>query len=159
MRCPKCSSERSAVVDSRSGGSVIRRRRECQSCNFRFSTYERIEYVLPLVLKKDGGKEPFDSHKLRVGLLKACEKRPVSIEKIDETTDIIERKIQELCLKEIQSQEIGKFLIDALKDLDHIAYIRFASVYKEFSNVEQFVEELKNLNDNIKSNDKVKKVI
>ncbi|MCL4134934.1 UNVERIFIED_CONTAM: hypothetical protein GTU68_029230 [Idotea baltica] len=145
MRCPKCASDKSAVIDSRNTGSAIRRRRECQSCEFRYSTYERIEYILPVVLKKDGGKQPFSTHKLKSGLVKACEKRPVDSDKIDETVDNIERQIYELCLKEIPSERIGEFLMQSLKDLDHIAYIRFASVYKEFSDAKQFVEELEKL--------------
>lgn len=143
MQCPKCRSDGSAVLDSRNTGNTIRRRRECSGCGFRYSTHERIEYVLPLVLKKDGGKENFDSHKLRSGLIKACEKRPVTGDKIEETVELIERRIQELYVKEIQSQQIGEILMQFLKELDEVAYIRFASVYQEFNDKEQFVQLLK----------------
>jgi len=147
MKCPKCTSDRSSVIDSRGDVNAIRRRRECQACAFRFTTYERIEYALPLVVKKDGRREQFDAVKVRAGLLRACEKRPISIETIDSTVEKVERKIQELCLKEIPSERIGDFLIDELKNLDKIAYVRFASVYREFSDVSQFVDELQSLRD------------
>ena len=145
MRCPKCESERSSVVDSRGDGNSIRRRRACQECEFRFTTYERVEMSLPMVVKKDGRREAFDRDKLRGGLLRACEKRPISVEVIDATVENIERKLQELCLKEIESRRIGDFLMEELKELDTIAYVRFASVYREFSDVNQFVDTLESL--------------
>ena len=145
MRCPKCSSDHSAVIDSRGDGDVIRRRRECQGCGVRFTNFERIELSLPMVIKKDDRREPFDRTKLRAGLVRACEKRPVSMDAIDATVDAIERRVGELCLKEIPSRQIGDFLMEALKQLDKIAYVRFASVYREFSDLHQFVDTLESL--------------
>ena len=145
MRCPKCSSDHSSVIDSRGDEDAIRRRRECQDCGVRFTTYERIELSLPMVIKKDDRREPFDRNKLRAGLVRACEKRPVSMTAIDATVDAIERRVSELCLKEIPSRQIGDFLMEALKALDQIAYVRFASVYREFSDVSQFVDTLQSL--------------
>ena len=147
MRCTKCTSDNLSVIDSRSDGETIRRRRECQDCGVRFTTYERIELALPMVIKKDGRREPFGREKIRTGLIRACMKRPVSLETIEETVETIERRIAELCEKEISSVEIGEFVLAALKDLDKVAYIRFASVYREFSDVNQFVEALKALNE------------
>ncbi len=146
MRCPKCDCERSSVIDSRNEGDLIRRRRECQSCAYRFSTFERIEYSMPLVVKKDSRRENFERDKLRLGLRKACEKRPVSVEAIDKSIESIERRIQALCEKEIPSRLIGDFLMEELRLLDKIAYVRFASVYREFSDVNQFVDTLESLN-------------
>ncbi|NMC63535.1 MAG: transcriptional repressor NrdR [SAR324 cluster bacterium] len=145
MRCTKCNSDELSVIDSRSDGQTIRRRRECQKCGIRFTTYERIELALPLVIKKDGRREPFDREKIKTGILRACMKRPLSIETIDETVEGIEKLIAELCEKEISSLRIGDFVMEALKDLDKVAYIRFASVYREFSDVHHFVEALKAL--------------
>ncbi|WKZ57332.1 MAG: transcriptional regulator NrdR [Bdellovibrionota bacterium] len=146
MECPKCGSDKLSVVDSRSDGSAIRRRRECQSCTTRFTTFERIELSLPMVVKKDGRREPFAREKVMSGMLKACEKRPVSMEVIESTVDDIERRVSEMCEKEISSRLIGDLLMEALKGVDTIAYVRFASVYREFSDVKQFVDTLKNLN-------------
>ena len=145
MKCPKCGCERSSVVDSRGEAQSIRRRRECQDCQFRFTTFERIEYALPLIVKKDDRREAFDRAKLRAGILRACEKRPVGIEQIDNTVVRIEKRIQELCVKELPSRKVGDFLMDELRELDHIAYVRFASVYREFSDVSQFVDTLQSL--------------
>lgn len=145
MRCPKCTSDRSSVVDSRSDGDAIRRRRECQACGLRYTTWERIELALPMVIKKDGRREPFDRLKVRGGLVRACEKRPVSIEVIDQTVEAIERRIHELYVKEIESRQVGDYVMDALRGLDQIAYVRFASVYREFSDVSQFVDTLQSL--------------
>lgn len=149
MRCPKCDCDRSSVIDSRSDGSQIRRRRECQECNYRFSTFERIEYSLPMVIKKDDRREHFDRSKVRAGLVRACEKRPVSVESIDACVDAIERRLQALCEKEVPSRAIGDFVMEELKKLDQIAYVRFASVYREFSDVSQFVDTLQSL-DNVR---------
>ena len=151
MRCPKCNSEESAVVDSRTDGVVTRRRRECQSCHFRYSTLERIEYSLPLIIKKDGRRETFEREKLRGGLIKACEKRPVSIEVIEEKVEEIERNLQNMFLKEIPSRLLGDMVMDSLKTIDKIAYVRFASVYREFSDVSQFMDTLKSLDERRKS--------
>ena len=145
MLCPKCGSEELSVVDSRSDGEAIRRRRECQNCRYRFSTYERIEYSLPPVVKKDGRREPFDSAKIKSGLVKACEKRAVSVETIDRTVEEIERRVREQHLKEIPSRQIGDYVMEALRNLDQIAYVRFASVYREFSDISQFIETLQGL--------------
>jgi transcriptional repressor NrdR len=145
MKCSKCECERSSVIDSRNDGNQIRRRRECQACGYRFSTYERIEYQMPMIIKKDGRRENFDSNKLRAGLVKACEKRPVSVEVIDKSVDAIERRVQALCEKELQSRRLGDFLMEELKNLDKIAYVRFASVYREFSDISQFMDTLESL--------------
>jgi transcriptional repressor NrdR len=145
MKCPRCVSEQLSVIDSRSDEGAIRRRRECDQCGFRFTTFERVELSLPMVVKKDGRSEPFDRLKVRAGLIRACEKTPVKIEDIDRTVDGIERKIQELCAKEIPSRQVGEFVMEALKGLDQVAYVRFASVYREFRDVSQFVDTLASL--------------
>ncbi|MCB0317697.1 MAG: transcriptional repressor NrdR [Bdellovibrionales bacterium] len=147
MHCPKCTSEKLSVVDSRSDGDAIRRRRECQDCDFRFTTFERVELTLPLVVKKDGRRELFNRDKVRSGIMRACEKRPVSMEEIDRLVDNIEQKINNMCEKEVSGQTIGKIVMEELQSLDQIAYVRFASVYREFSDISQFVETLKNLVD------------
>jgi transcriptional repressor NrdR len=149
MYCPKCNSDKTSVTDSRSDGGAIRRRRECQECGYRFTTYERIEFSLPLVTKKDGRREPFDREKIRAGIRRACEKRPVSVEAVDAAVEAIEKRVHELCVKELESRIVGEFVMDALRDLDKIAYIRFASVYREFSDVRQFEHELKSLTSHI----------
>ncbi len=145
MFCPKCNSEKSSVTDSRSDGGAIRRRRECSDCGFRFTTYERVELALPVVIKKDGSRENFDREKIRGGLRRACEKRPVSIEAIDAAVEAIEKRVQELCQKEVDSRLLGELVMDELRKMDKIAYVRFASVYREFSDVSQFVDTLKSL--------------
>lgn len=145
MDCPKCGSENLSVVDSRGDSNAIRRRRECQDCSTRFTTYERIELSLPMVVKKDDRREPFSRDKVTSGLMKACEKRPVSMEVIEQTVDSIERTVSELCEKEISSRQVGDLLMEALKGIDTIAYVRFASVYREFSDVNQFMDTLKTL--------------
>lgn len=156
MHCPKCNSDEISVIDSRSDGESIRRRRECQGCQFRFTTFERIELVLPMVVKKDGSRQTFDRQKIRAGLVRACEKRPVSIEIIDRAVDEIETRIQEMCLKEIQSREIGELVMQKLQVMDKIAYVRFASVYREFSDVSQFVDTLQSLDDRSKQKARAK---
>lgn len=153
MKCPKCESDKHSVVDSRSDGSSIRRRRECQSCQTRFSTFERIEYALPLVIKKSGQREEFSSEKVKAGIVRACEKRPVTLKDIDAMIQQIESKLQAMCLKEISTQRIGELMLESLKSLDKIAYIRFASVYREFSNVEEFELLLRSLNDESEAKD------
>lgn len=145
MRCPRCTSDKSAVVDSRGDENSIRRRRECQSCGFRFTTFERVELSLPMVIKKDGRREPFVREKVKAGIIRACEKRPVSMGDIEKTVDNIELKVSELCAKEVPSIQIGDFIMEALKGLDKIAYVRFASVYREFSDLNQFVDTLQSL--------------
>jgi transcriptional repressor NrdR len=152
MKCPFCKELDNKVIDSRLSrdGEVIRRRRHCLICNRRFTTYERVEDVLPLVIKKDGTREAFDRNKIKVGLKKACEKRPISIEVIEEVTDSIERHFQELGAKEIRSSEIGEMVMDALYHLDEVAYVRFASVYRQFKDITQFLEEVRELLDHSK---------
>lgn len=147
MKCPKCASDEISVIDSRSDGESIRRRRECQACTFRFTTFERIELTLPMVIKKDGRRQVFDRSKIRAGVVRACEKRPVSVETVDRTVEQIELKIQELCEKEIPSHDIGAVVMDMLKAIDKIAYVRFASVYREFSDISQFVDTLQSLDE------------
>jgi transcriptional repressor NrdR len=129
------------VIDSRLGkdGLSIRRRRECLECARRFTTYERVEEIQPLVVKRDGRREPFDREKIRDGMLKATQKRPVSVERIDEFLENLERHFQEANRKEISSDDIGEAVINALKELDEVAYVRFASVYRKFKEVEDFL--------------------
>ena len=147
MRCPFCDTLDNGVVDSRLSkeGEVIRRRRECAKCKRRFTTYERVEEVLPLVVKKDGRREKFDRQKVLNGLLKACEKRPVAMGKLAEVVDAVEARLADNPDREITTTEIGEMLMEHLKNLDKIAYVRFASVYRDFQDVEAFLNELKNL--------------
>ena len=147
MRCPYCSAMSEKVVDSREGkdGEVIRRRRECLQCRRRFTTYERIEEIHFMVVKKDGRREPFDRHKLLSGLLKAIQKRPVSVAQCEGIVDEIEGRLSEKPDREIASTEVGELIMRRLHDLDEVAYVRFASVYRQFRDVHQFVEEVKSL--------------
>lgn len=147
MKCPRCGHGDNKVVDSRVSkeGEVIRRRRECLSCRRRFTTYERIEEELPLVVKRDGRREPFERQKILSGILKACEKRPVSYGSIQELVDTLEGEFQASGEKEISSIQIGERVMAALLDLDDVAYVRFASVYRQFKDISQFVEEIKTL--------------
>ena len=135
------------VVDSRMGkeGDSIRRRRECLMCGGRFTTYERVEDVLPSVIKKDGRREPFDRIKILNGLRKACEKRPISLEVLEKTVDEIEKSLQEKGFKEIPSTAIGEEVMDRLHGLDEVAYVRFASVYRSFRDINEFMSELKDI--------------
>ena len=147
MKCPRCGHVDNKVVDSRAGkdGDVIRRRRECLSCARRFTTYERIEEIHFMVVKKDGRREPFDRHKLLGGLTKAVQKRPVSVVQLEEIVDDIEARLSEKPDREIASTEVGELVMRRLHDLDEVAYVRFASVYRQFKDVHQFVEEVKSL--------------
>ncbi|MGH7275112.1 MAG: transcriptional regulator NrdR [Nitrospiria bacterium] len=147
MRCPFCDHLENKVVDSRLSreGEAIRRRRECLGCQRRFTTYERIEDMLPSVIKKDGRREPFDRQKILQGLKKACEKRPISVEVLEAVADRIEKKIQEMGKSEIPSQIIGEEVMKELHELDQVAYVRFASVYREFKDLGEFMNELKEL--------------
>ena len=147
MRCPYCTSLDNKVVDSRMGkeGESIRRRRECLKCEGRFTTYERVEEVLPLVIKKDGRREPFDRLKILHGLKKACEKRPISTEMLEKTVEEIEKALQEKGLKEIPSTVIGEEVMENLHRLDEVAYVRFASVYRSFKDINEFMSELKDI--------------
>jgi transcriptional repressor NrdR len=144
MRCPFCDFTESKVIDSRESknGLSIRRRRECLSCARRFTTYEKIEEIPYMVVKKDGQRQRFDSQKLLQGLLKACEKRPVPISKLEEIVEDVEAKLQDRPDKEIEAAEIGQLVMKRLKDLDKVAYVRFASVYREFKDVLEFKKEL-----------------
>lgn len=147
MRCPYCTSIENKVVDSRTGkeGEVIRRRRECLQCEGRFTTYERVEEVLPSVIKKDGRREPFDRMKILNGLKKACEKRPISTEALEKAVSDIEKALQEKGLKEVPSTDIGEEVMEHLHDLDEVAYVRFASVYRSFKDINEFMSELKDI--------------
>jgi transcriptional repressor NrdR len=147
MRCPHCSSMDNKVVDSRMGkeGDSIRRRRECLKCEGRFTTYERVEDVLPSVIKKDGRREPFDRMKILNGLKKACEKRPISLEVLERTVDEIEKALQEKGFKEIPGTAIGEEVMEQLHKLDEVAYVRFASVYRSFRDINEFMSELKDI--------------
>ncbi len=147
MQCPFCNHLENKVVDSRLSkeGEAIRRRRECLSCQRRFTTYERIEDMLPSVIKKDGRREPFDRQKILQGLKKACEKRPISVDALEAVVERIEKKIQELGKSEIPTQVIGEEVMKELHQLDQVAYVRFASVYREFKDLSEFMNELKEL--------------
>lgn len=147
MRCPFCSQIEDKVVDTRpsDGDQVVRRRRECTSCNRRFTTYERIDEILPLVVKKDGRREPFDRSKILSGLKKSCAKRPVPVESLDAVVDKIERALVEVSEKEIPSSRIGDAVMAELRDIDDVAYVRFASVYWPFRDLGELMTEIKNL--------------
>lgn len=144
MNCPFCSHADTRVVDSRLGreGNNIRRRRECEQCSKRFTTYERVEEMLPLVVKKDGRREVFDRQKIVAGMQRACEKRPVSIAAIEQFVDRLEQSLQESGDKEIPSSRIGESVMAALHEIDQVAYVRFASVYREFRDINEFMAEL-----------------
>ncbi|MBR0464802.1 MAG: transcriptional repressor NrdR [Clostridia bacterium] len=146
MKCIYCGCEESRVVDSRSAddGNSIRRRRECEKCGRRFTTYEKADVIPLMVIKKDERREPFDSEKLRQGILKACQKRPVSITDIDALTHRIEMQAYSTD-QEITSAQIGEMVMDGLKQLDDVSYVRFASVYRQFKDVESFIDELNKL--------------
>lgn len=157
MRCPFCSTDDTRVLDSRDSneGAVIRRRRECEACKRRFTTYERVDELNPLVIKKDGRREPFDRDKLLMGLKKASEKRPVSVEQLEEIITGIERKLQETGEKEIPSTMIGEEVMRRLPALDEVAYVRFASVYRSFRDIAEFMDELKEI---LEGQERLKKV-
>jgi transcriptional repressor NrdR len=147
VKCPFCGHPEDKVVDSREGkeGRVVRRRRECLSCSRRFTTYERVDEVPFMVVKKDGRREAFDRNKLLTGLVKACEKRPVPINALEEVVDEIENLLQESPEKELPATQIGEKLMERLKVLDQVAYVRFASVYRQFGDLNAFMEELNRL--------------
>ncbi|MDK2563075.1 transcriptional regulator NrdR [Romboutsia sedimentorum] len=146
MQCPYCNYKESKVIDSRHTDSKsIRRRRECELCKKRFTTYEKIETTPVMVIKKDDSREYFDGEKIKSGILKSCEKRPVSLEQIDEIVAYIENKINQFYIAEIETQKIGEMVMDKLKDVDEVAYVRFASVYRQFKDINTFVIELKNI--------------
>jgi len=147
MKCPFCGHEDSKVIDSRESkkGISIRRRRECISCARRFTTYEKIEEIPYMIVKKDGSRQLFDRQKLLRGLLKACEKRPIPVSRFEEIVEEVESRLQERPEKEMKSAEIGQMVMDRLRDLDKVAYVRFASVYREFRDVMEFKQELESL--------------
>lgn len=147
MKCPFCAHTDDKVIDSREArtGDLIRRRRECLRCSRRFTTYERIDEIPYMVIKKDGRRERFDRQKILQGLLKSCEKRPVATPKLEAIVDEVERVVQEASEREINTTEIGELLMHRLKKLDKVAYVRFASVYMDFKDVKEFMSELKGL--------------
>jgi transcriptional repressor NrdR len=147
VKCPFCDELEDKVVDSRMAkeGEMIRRRRECLGCKRRYTTYERVDEILPMVVKKDGRRESFDRTKILAGLKKACEKRPISTATIEAVTDRIEKRIQEMGETEIESRIVGEELMKELHQLDQVAYVRFASVYREFKDIDQFMDELRTL--------------
>jgi transcriptional repressor NrdR len=147
MRCPYCGYQESRVLDSRSTeeGSSIRRRRECIQCEKRFTTYERIEETPLIVIKKNGSKEVFNPQKILTGLLKACEKRPVSMERLENLVSDIEKKLRNSLVQEIDSQQIGEMVMEELREIDEVAFVRFASVYRQFKDINKFMEELEKL--------------
>lgn len=147
MNCPFCNHYESKVVDSRptDEGQSIRRRRECFECNRRFTTYEKIEEIPLIVIKKNGNREPFNSNKILNGLIKSCEKRPVALKDIENVVSEIEKKLYNSMEKEIKTEFIGELVMEHLKKLDEVAYVRFASVYREFKDINTFMGELKKL--------------
>ena len=149
MKCPACAYKETKVVDSRlSGdGSSIRRRRECLKCGKRFTTYEYVEQISLMVVKRNSSRQPFDRKRVLSGIIKACEKRPISIEKMEEVTSSIEQEILKKFKKEISSKDIGEMVMEELAELDDVAYVRFASVYRQFRDVNQFMRELRHMLD------------
>ncbi len=147
MKCPACGAIDDRVIDSRlaKDNTVIRRRRQCLNCRKRFTTYESIEEILPFVIKKDGRREAFDRRKIVEGVRRACEKRPVSIDRIESVADALEQELIERPEKEISVTYIGERVMEQLKNIDDIAYVRFASVYRSFRDIEEFVREIKEL--------------
>lgn len=155
MKCPFCAHIEDKVIDSRlsQDGSATRRRRECLKCERRFTTYERVEEILPLVVKKDGRRQPFDRTKILSGIKRACEKRPIGMEEIEQTVHKLEMRFLDSGDKEIESRAIGEAVMEELKRLDEVAYVRFASVYRDFRDINEFMRELKDLLD-VKKKDK-----
>jgi len=147
VKCPFCGRLGDKVVDSRESreGEVIRRRRECQDCGRRFTSYERIDEIPYMVVKKDGSRERFDRQKVTLGMLKACEKRPVSVATVEAIADRVETMLQERPEKEVPTDEVGAFVMEELKHLDKVAYVRFASVYRHFRDIGEFMTELRDL--------------
>lgn len=148
MHCPFCQTEDTKVIDSRlvAEGTQIKRRRECTSCNERFTTFETAELLMPKIIKSNGHRRPFDEEKLRSGIQKALEKRPISIDAIDGTINNIKQKLLACGEREVSSQQLGEWVIDCLKKLDHVAYVRFASVYRRFQDVSDFSHTIDQLN-------------
>ena len=150
MRCPNCHYKNTRVMDSRpiEEGQAIRRRRECESCDFRFTTFERIEEIPLIVVKKEGIREEFSREKLIRGLIKACEKRPVALEQLEQLAMEVEKELRSRGMAEVQSQEVGALIMDRLSVIDEVAYVRFASVYRQFKDISVFLDELKDLINN-----------
>lgn len=144
MKCPYCSYLNSKVLDSRSGNNSIRRRRECLACGRRWTTYETIETTPILVIKNDGSRQPFDASKIKKGIIKSCEKRPVSLNQIENIVTTIEKEIQNSLAGEVKSSVIGELVMEQLKDIDEISYIRFASVYRQFKDASTFINFINN---------------
>jgi transcriptional repressor NrdR len=144
MRCPFCATDEDKVIDSRQSkdGREIRRRRECLSCARRFTTYERVEEALPMVIKADGRREPFDRNKIASGLKRAAAKRPVSVEALEEVAEAVERDIAELGQSEVAAAQIGERVLPRLRQLDEVSYVRFASIYRDFRDIDEFAKEL-----------------
>lgn len=147
MKCPSCGNLEDKVIDSRAtkDGDAIRRRRECLKCGKRFTSYEHVEEVIPMIIKKDARREPFDRTKILAGLRKACEKRPISIDALEGIADSIEKKLPGMGVKEVHSTWVGEEIMSSLKDLDKVAYVRFASVYRQFKDISELLDEVKNL--------------
>ena len=147
MKCPYCQRKNNKVVDSRlsQNGKAVRRRRECLKCKRRFTTYEYIEKTPLMVIKKDGRRQPFDRNKLLSGIVKACEKQPISMAKLEKLVDFVEHALQRDFQREVKSKAIGELVMKKLHDLDEVAYVRFASVYRQFKDVNQFMKEIKTL--------------
>ncbi len=147
MKCPFCNKDSSRVIDSRPAddNTSIRRRRECENCGKRFTTYEKVETIPLIVIKKDKNREPYDRNKIKSGIVRSCHKRPVSMEQIEATVEAIENTIFNMEEKEIESMRIGEIVMEKLKDLDEVAYVRFASIYREFKDVGTFMNELKKM--------------
>ncbi len=147
MKCPYCEYAESKVIDSRptDESESIRRRRECLSCGKRFTTYEKVESIPLMVVKKDGSRQMFDGQKLLTGIMRACEKRPVSVDDMERIVDSIENSMQNMLEREIKSEQLGEMVMDKLKDLDEVAYVRFASVYRQFKDINTFIEEVNKL--------------
>ena len=161
MKCPFCEFHDSKVIDSRAAeeGNSIRRRRECLQCAKRFTTYEMVEDLPLRVVKKDGRRMAFDRSKILNGLMKACEKRPISLEVLEETADKVEKELRNSMEREIPSRLIGEVLMKHLKNLDHVAYVRFASVYREFTDIDNFMPELEALKDTAANNKKSETIV
>ncbi len=147
MKCPYCSFDEDKVIDSRptDEGATIRRRRECLSCHKRYTTYEKVENLPIMVIKKDGSRQPYDREKVRKGILRACEKRSVSINQIENILDVIEGQISNSLEREVTSEFIGELVMEKLRELDEVAYVRFASVYRQFKDINTFMNELNKL--------------
>ncbi|MFZ5775857.1 MAG: transcriptional regulator NrdR [Thermodesulfobacteriota bacterium] len=147
MKCPYCGHLENRVVDSRLNKdyTITRRRRMCDACNRRFTTYERLEVTMPMLIKKDGRRESWERHKVVEGLKKACEKRPVSMEQIDDFVDSLERELQDMGEREVPVKLVGERVMDGLRRLDGVAYVRFASVYRQFKDLNEFMDELKHV--------------